>query len=263
MENSKEMKREAARNFWRKNEYELQEFVIKDGKKHPFAIICPGGGYSAVCSFVEGRPFAEKLNEMGISAFIVFYRVRKKAAFPNPQEDLARAVKDVFSRAEELQLDTEHYSVWGSSAGGHLAATFGTASLGWKRYGLPKPEAMVLVYPVITMTDLTHEGSRKNLLGKNPSEEMIKKTSVEQQIDENYPDTFVWCGDADKTVPPANSRMLAEQLKAHGVRCQWEKYPGVDHGVGLGIGLSCEGWLEKAVVFWLGEDFAVSGVSEG
>ena len=113
--------------FFTSNRYKLDDrFVIRDGKKHPFAILVPGGGYSLVCSFIEGVPIARKLNQQGISAFIVYYRVKKKAAFPAPMDDLATAVKEIFSKAKEYNLDTENYSVWGASAGGHLTASFGT-----------------------------------------------------------------------------------------------------------------------------------------
>lgn len=241
---------QASKDMLRRNKYEIKEYRIKDGKKHPFAVICPGGGYSMVCSFVEGVPFAKKLNEMGYSAFVVYYRVRKKALFPAPQDDLARAVKEILAHAEEWKLETEGYSVWGSSAGGHLVGSFGTESMGYAKYGLPKPGALVLIYPVVTMTELTHGGSRDNLLGKNPKEEMIQQTSIEQQVTENYPPTFVWCGDADQTVDPKNSHMLAETLTAAGVSHQFKEYPGVDHGVGLGEGLACQDWFESAVKFW-------------
>lgn len=237
-------------DFWRFNRYGLTEYVIRDGKKHPFAIICPGGGYGMVCSFVEGMPYAKKLNEMGYSAFVVYYRIRKKAKFPAPQDDLAHAVKEILTRADELNLDTEGYSVWGSSAGGHLAASFGTDAMGYPQYNLPKPGALVLTYPVITMGEKTHVGSRENLLGKNADEDMICMTSVEQQITSAYPPTFLWCGDADKTVDPSNSYMMEAALKAQNIPCQLVEYPDVDHGVGLGTGLACEGWIDKAVEFW-------------
>lgn len=75
---------QAARDFWRPNRYSLKEYVIRDGKKHPFAIICPGGAYSMVCSFVEGLPYAKRLNEQGYSAFVLYYRCRKKPGIPLP-----------------------------------------------------------------------------------------------------------------------------------------------------------------------------------
>ena len=241
---------QAARDFWRINGYGLKEYVIRDGKRHPFALICPGGGYSMVCSFQEGLPYARKLNEKGYSAFVLYYHCKKKARHPGPLEDLARALRDILSREEELNLETEGYSVWGSSAGGHLAAAFGTEALGYARYGLPRPGALVLCYPVVTMGAKTHPGSRTNLLGENPTEEQIAQTSVERQITAAYPPAFVWCGEADRTVDPENSRMLAEALAEKGVPHRFIEYPGVDHGVGLGRGLACESWLEEAVAFW-------------
>lgn len=250
MELSWEQKLQAIVDFWRPNRYGIKEFAIQDGKKHPVAIICPGGGYGMVCSFIEGVPYAKKLNEMGYSAFVVYYRIKKKAKFPAPQDDLAHAVRDILARAEELNLDTDGYSVWGSSAGGHLAASFGTEAMGYPKYDLPKPGALVLTYPVITMGEKTHLGSRENLLGRHAKEPMIQLASVERQVTSAYPPTFLWCGDADKCVDPDNSRGMEAALKEKGIPCQFVEYPGVDHGVGLGEGLACQGWIEKAVAFW-------------
>lgn len=131
-----------------------------------------------------------------------------------------------------------------------MAASFGTEVMGYPKYNLPKPGTLVLTYPVITMGKKTHLGSRNNLLGKNVDEEMIHMASVEHQITSAYPPTFLWCGDADQTVDPDNSRMMETALKEKNLPCQFVEYPGVDHGVGLGEGLSCEGWIEKAVAFW-------------
>lgn len=240
----------AAGDFWRPNRYKLKEYVIKDGKKHPFALICPGGGYGMVCSFVEGQPYAEALNKLGYSAFVLYYRVKKKSLYPAPQQDVARALRDILNRAEELNLDTDGYSLWGSSAGGHLAASFGTRNMGYAAYGLPRPGTLVLTYPVVTMGELTHLGSRKNLLGSNPTAEQIQFASVEQQVTSDYPPTFIWCGTADRTVDPRNSQMLADTLAQNGVPYLFKQYPDVDHGVGLGKGLACEPWFDEAVAFW-------------
>lgn len=242
--------RQAAKDFWRRNDYAIKEYVIRDGKKHPFAIVCPGGGYSMACSFLEGVPYAKKLNEQGYSAFVLYYRCKKKARYPAPMEDLARALREVLGRAEELNLETDGYSIWGSSAGGHLAASFGTEAMGYAKYHLPKPGALVLCYPVVTMEEKTHLGSRNNLLGEAPEEDMIALTSVEKQITPAYPPTFVWCGDADRTVNPENSRMLADELEKNGIPHRFVEYPGVDHGVGLGNGLACESWFDEAISFW-------------
>lgn len=235
---------------YRKNEYQLKPYLIKDGKTHPVAVICPGGGYRRVCNFIEGYPFAKKLNKMGYHAFVVYYRVRNLAAYPNPQDDLARAVREIHDHAAQWKLDMNGYSVWGSSAGGHLAASFGTDAMGYIKYNLPKPGALILVYPVITMGDETHCGSRNYLIGAYASQEYIDLTSVHKQVTGNYPPTFLWWGDEDGTVPPVNSLMLKDALIRNNIPNLCIEYQGVDHGVGIGKGLPCEGWFEKAVAFW-------------
>lgn len=122
--------------------------------------------------------------------------------------------------------------------------------MGYAHYGLPKPAALILEYPVITMGGLAHRGSRKNLLGRRPTQDMIGLTSVERHITPDYPPTYVWYGGADHIVEPENSRMLAQALASHQVPCKLRMYPGVGHGVGLGTGLACEGWFDEGISFW-------------
>ncbi|MBR5345875.1 MAG: alpha/beta hydrolase fold domain-containing protein [Clostridia bacterium] len=234
------------------NAYDLDDrFVLRDGKRHPFAVICPGGAYTMVCSYVEGVPFAKRLNEMGISAFIVYYRVRELARFPAPQDDLARAVREILTRADEYGLDIRHYSVWGSSAGGHLAASFGTTAMGYSHYGLPKPEAMVLVYPVISMDrEITENETHNNLLGAEATKEQECSASVDLQVDANYPPTYIWCGDADRVVKPENTKRMADALRAAGIPYRCEIFPGIDHGVGLAANTAAGEWFDHAAAFW-------------
>lgn len=236
---------QAAADFWRPNRYCLKKYLLRDDKPHPIAIICPGGGYGMVCSFVEGLPFARALNTMGFHAFVVYYRVKSKARYPAPLEDLERAVREIFTHADQWRLDTDSYSLWGSSAGGHLAASFCAGNR-----SVPKPAALILSYPVITMGESTHKGSRKNLLGDVPDPGLVKRLSVEKQVTTAFPPTFVWCNDADDTVNPVNSRMLDTALTAAGVTHEFRQYPGTAHGMGLGKGQPCEGWLDGAVRFW-------------
>lgn len=239
----------------RLNRYRLDDrFVLRDGKTHPFAVVCPGGGYGVICSFIEGTPVARKLNALGISVFIVYYRVRRRARFPHPQDDLARAVREILGRAEEYRLETENYSVWGASAGGHLVASFGTETMGWKKYGLPKPGALVLLYPVISMDPaLTHMGTHDNLLGKKATPAMEQATSIEKQVTAAYPPCYLWCGDADKLVSPDNTRRMAAALERAGVPFRCEIFPGIDHGGGPGTGTVAEGWIDRAAAFWRGQ----------
>ncbi len=241
---------EAVWDYWRPNRRDIRKYLIRDGKKHPVAIICPGGGYAMCCSFAEGLPFARELNRRGYHAIVVCYRCKKKARFPAPMDDLAWAVREALDHAKEWNLDMENYSLWGSSAGGHLAASFGTEGMGYAHYSLPKPGAMLLSYPVITMRTVTHAGSRNHLLGKEPTQEEIRSTSVEQQVTEHYPPTFLWYGEEDIMVSPDNSHALYTALQDKNISCELHHYPNTGHGVGLGKGLPCEGWFDRAVAFW-------------
>ena len=238
--------------FFPKNNYHIvDDFVLRDGKRHPVAFLVPGGGYYMVCSFIEGVPIAKKLNEMGISAVIVYYRVKKKALYPAPLEDLARAIREAFARADEYMIETENYSVRGASAGGHLTAAFGTKNMGYPVYDLPKPGALMLAYPVISMTpDLTHKQSHDFFLGKKATTAQEAFTSVEKHVDADYPATFLWCSDDDATVDPDNTRKMKQALEEAGVALDCTVYHGVMHGAGPATGTPAEGWIERAVHFW-------------
>ncbi len=230
--------------------YYLEKYILQGGNPHPVAIICPGGGYHWVCSFIEGMPYARKLNQMGYSAFVVHYRCGTGMEYPIPQDDLARAIQEIMDHAKQWNLNMEGYSLWGSSAGGHLAASFGTNSMGYKKYCLPKPGALILSYPVVTMGEHAHVGSRNYLLGENQSPRRIEFASIEKQITCEYPPTFLWCGLSDQTVVPKNSYLLAKALADHDIPHHFLPVKGVDHGVGIGEGMPCDGWFEEAVCFW-------------
>ncbi|MDL2327242.1 alpha/beta hydrolase, partial [Ruminococcaceae bacterium OttesenSCG-928-A11] len=168
-----------------------------------FAVVVPGGAYTGVASIQEGFPIAQNLNALGYHAFVLHYRTGKNALAPNPQDDLAAAVRFILDNAEQLNVDTKDYAVFGFSAGGHLAASYGTSTLGYGKYGLPKPGCLVLGYPVITMEEHTHQDSRKNLLGKGGTkvDEERAKYSIEKQVDSAYPPSFIWNCAKDDTVP--------------------------------------------------------------
>ncbi len=238
-------KLQAAYDFWRPNRRGIKPYLLKDGKPHPFAVIVPGGAYGMVCSYVEGLPFARTLNRRGYHAIVVYYRVKKKARYPAPQDDLGQALREIFAHEADWNLDAQNWSLWGSSAGGHLAASIFTEG----RY-VPKPNALILVYPVITMGAGTHALSRTYLLGREPDPTMIERLSVERHITRDFPPTYVWNGTADKSVDPKNSRMLAEALEKAGVPYRHEEFTGVGHGVGLAKGTNAEPWFDHAVSFW-------------
>lgn len=232
-----------------KNEYGLREFILPEGERKPFALILPGGGYGLVSFHNEGVPYAQRLNENGYAAFLLRYRVKRKAKYPAPLEDVARALRYITDNAERLNVAADDYSVWGSSAGGHLAGLFSSGQTGYIKYNLPKPKATVLCYPVITMGEDTHIGSKRCLLGPRPSAELINLTSIEKLVDKDFPPTFVWYSLADETVKPVNSKMLIDALKLNNIPYKAIEYKNVPHGIGLGEGTECEGWFEEAMKF--------------
>lgn len=238
------------RDIYGWNSYSLDCYPAKTGKVAPFALICPGGGYTFVMSSVEGQPYADKLNELGYSAFVVRYRRRKKAHYPAPMEDIAKALAYILDNADTLNVRRDGYSLWGSSAGGHAAACFASEKYGWKHYGLPRPAALILTYPVITMGDLTHEGSRRYFLGKNPTKQEISEWSADNLVTTAYPPTYIWNSKADEVVLPENSRMLVKKMEIFRVEHRYHLFESGAHGCGLGTGTECEVWFLEAISFW-------------
>jgi acetyl esterase/lipase len=213
-------------------------------------IICPGGGYDAVCSIAEGFPIAKSLNAAGFNVFVLNYRTYPHAEYLNPQADLARAVAFINENAPALQVDPASYSVCGFSAGGHLAASWGTANMGYTEFKLPAPTALILAYPVISMTSKTHAGSRHALLGEIANEEKVNFTSVEKQVTDSYPPTFIWHCLRDGSVDfDVNSKAMAESLERNKIRYEFLPVDSNLHGIGAGIGTPAEGWLQKAIEF--------------
>ncbi|MCI6467888.1 MAG: alpha/beta hydrolase [Faecalicatena sp.] len=220
-------------------------------KKTGFVVTCSGGAYIGAASMIEGYPSCKEINDLGYHAFTVNYRAGVNAKAPNPIEDLAVAVRYILDHAEELNVDPENYAVAGFSAGGHLAACFGTEALGWKKYSLPKPAAVILAYPVITMQQYTHEDSRKNFLQEKAGDiAMQKKYSVEEQVTDSYPPTYVWQCERDNTVPIENTQLLIQAFEQYHVPHVYRTFDSEWHGWGCGKGTLAEGWVKEAIHFW-------------
>jgi acetyl esterase/lipase len=231
----------------------LDSYII--GNDAPTVLVCPGGAYRIVSDFNEGKPFAEELNKRGYNAFVLFYSIgEENARYPYPLEDVARALQFIKSKAGEFEIDADRISLMGSSAGGHLTALFSaqykkfeTAYEG-TTYSL-KPSALLLVYPVITMGELTHKESRTNLLGALSGKTEREAASVEKNITDDYPPTFTWHNKDDKSVDYRNSVMLKEALDKCGVKNEMLLFEKGGHGVGLAAGLEADGWIDKAIDF--------------
>jgi len=203
-------------------------------------IICPGGGYEHL-SDREGGPIAERLNAMGIIAFVLKYRIGPRYHHPAPLQDAARAIRLVRARAGEWKIDPERIGIMGFSAGGHLAATIGThfdpgkpdSSDPIERVS-SRPNVTVLVYPVITMKDSTHAGSRRNLLGPDPTPELLALLSNEERVTRETPPTFLIHTMTDASVPVENSLAFVAALRKAGVPFEFHLYERGPHGFALG-----------------------------
>lgn len=193
-------------------------FFFRGEPGAPFAVICPGGGFSYVGAIHEGFPYAEELSGKGYNAFVIQYRT---GGAQQACEDLAAGLTFIFDNAEKLGVSTENYSLWGGSAGARMAAYLG--SYGAAAFGgadLPKPSAVIMQY-----TGHTDYGA-------------------------DEPPTFVAVGENDGIANWRTMERRVQALAAMGVDTEFHKYPSLGHGFGLGIGTSAEGWLDLAAAFW-------------
>ncbi len=210
-------------------------------------LICPGGGYGGVSVIKEGEEIARWFNELGVSAFVLYYRM------PNghpeiPLKDAQKALSIIRIRAGEWKINKKKIGIMGFSAGGHLASTVGTHF----KTKAERPAFMILGYPVVTMEkSLTHGGSRTNLLGKNPSEELVKLYSNELQVTKKTPPTFMFHAKNDGTVPIANSENLMKSFQANKVPAKLVIYNKGGHGFGMSKkGIDSDNW-PKELEKWL------------
>jgi acetyl esterase/lipase len=217
-------------------------------------VICPGGGYSGVSQIKEGSEFAKWFNELGISAFVLYYRM-PNGHWKIPLEDAQIAIKIVHKRAKEWNIDKNKIGIMGFSAGGHLASTVGTHF----KNKTQRPAFMILGYPVVTMdSTYTHMGSRRSLLGKRPSEELVKLYSNELQVKKNTPPTFIVHAIDDKTVPIANSENLAKAIEGKGITCELHKFDVGGHGFGLRKrGIPVDNWPDLLKIWLIKEKLIV------
>ncbi len=212
---------------------------LVEGDDRPAVIVCPGGAYGARACH-EGEPIARWLNGLGISAFVLRYRVAPYT-YPCALLDVQRAIRTVRYKAEHFRIDPNKIGVLGFSAGGHLASNAGTsydkgnedAEDVIERESC-RPDLLVLCYPVITLKEpFTHAGSRENLLGKDAELDKAEQLSSEANVTGDTPPTFLWHTSDDEDVPVENSLMFAAALSKHKVLFDLHVYAKGRHGLGL------------------------------
>lgn len=223
-------------------------------------IICPGGGYWRLAITVEGYPTAQWLSSLGVTCFVLKYRM-KEYGHPAPLRDVLRAVRLVRSRAAEFGIDPARIGVYGASAGGHLAASAATLFAhpsGKTGHSLDsvsaRPTFVILQYPVIMMDGPhAHAGSREKLLGKNPSPELVALLSVARQVSAETSPAFLIHTAEDTTVPLENSVAFFTALRRAGVPSELHLYEKGPHGFGQRRDLGpasewtqrCESWMRS------------------
>jgi acetyl esterase/lipase len=232
-------------------------------------VVCPGGGYQILAMDHEGRQVAQWLNSMGITAFVLKYRLGPRYQHPAMLQDAARAIRTVRAAADRMQIDPHRIAILGFSAGGHLASTAGTHFDAGKPDApdpiervSSRPDRMILVYPVIALaTPYGHTRSLRNLLGKNPPRELVESLSNERQVTQDTPPTFLAHTNADTGVPAENALLFAMALRKAKVPVELHLFERGPHGLGLGDGIAafrvpaepsfkawpklCETWLRN------------------
>jgi acetyl esterase/lipase len=231
-------------------------------------VICPGGGYWLLAIKHEGHDIARWLNTIGVAGIVLKNRLPTSENITDSSEvalaDAQRAVRMTRYHAAEWGIDPTKIGIMGFSAGGHLASTAGThfdrglaESVDSVQKVSCRPDFMILMYPVISMSEpFMHSGSAKNLIGANPSEEQKLRFSNEKQVNADTPPTILIHSSDDKAVPVANSIVFFQALNAHGVSAELHIYNSGAHGYGLGRKdgsshnlwpATCEAWLKDMV----------------
>jgi acetyl esterase/lipase len=194
-------------------------FFFRGKPGAPFAIICPGGGFSYVGSVHEGFPYALELSKKGFNAFVLKYRVGRGGNAAT--QDLAMSLSYIINNAAALGVSTKNYSLWGSSAGARMAAS--VASHGVAGFGgdaLPGPAAVIMAY------------------------------TGHSDFSKNDPPTFVTVSENDSIVNVASVEKRIREMRKLGIEVEYLKFKNAGHGFGPGVGTDAEGWIEQAIGFW-------------
>lgn len=236
--------------------------------KRPLILLCPGGGYGRT-SDREAESMALQFMAMGYHAAILRYSCAP-AQYPTALLELASCVALLRGNASEWHIDPEKIIVQGCSAGGHLAASYGmfwNEDFIFEELGMEgpdheflRPNGMILCYPVITSGEFAHRGSFENLLGER-EESLGEKMSLERQVNQNTPPTFIWHTFEDESVPVENSLLLVSALRKEKIPTEFHMYPRGGHGLALATALTetsdgrciqeeCSSWIEL-VKTWL------------
>lgn len=217
-----------------------------------FALVCAGGAYQAVASNAEAFPIAKRLNELGISAFVLRYRVGVSSTAEKAEQDLHTAIRYILANKDKFCV-TDDFALFGFSAGGHLVAEYGSTNRGYIKNNLPKAAMLSLCYPALNLDHKSEviESMVNAMLKPGWTEDDKAEFNVFKHMDATYPATFIWHTTEDAITPyDLNFTPMIEQLEANSIPYQAKSVKRGEHGLGLGSGSEAEGWLDEAVKFW-------------
>ena len=217
-----------------------------------YALVIGGNAIVVSAEIREGISTAWNLHEMGYPVFVLRYRIGMKASNNAPLQDVVRAVQYITEHAGQFGVQAEDYAIVSYSSGGQIAGLFGTDAVGYKNYGLPKPGAVILAYPIVQFAEITpiyRVGIDPFVCGR-----FYYEYSLADLITEDYPPVYFWYGRDDLTLNllcwPLQGPALSKALTAHGVPYKEVVYDHAAHGIGLGRGTAADGWLDEAAAFW-------------
>jgi acetyl esterase/lipase len=221
-------------------------------------LVCPGGGYRMQAAH-EGQPFAQLFAMHGIVGVVLTYRVAPDR-YPAAYSDAARAMRLLRSRAAEFGIDPARIAIMGFSAGGHLAATVATQpDLHHDPHDdlaqavSARPDRVILGYPVISMLEHAHSGSREALIGTEVDPELADRLSGHLHVGPSSPPAFLFHTADDEAVPAMNSLLFAQACAGHGVPVELHIHAHGRHGVGMAQGdPKLRGWT-GTMMSWLGD----------
>ena len=218
-----------------------------------------------VCNCLEGYPVAAHFNRLGYNVFVLNYRIGGKQLFPKPMEDLAQALKFIFSNKEQFGLLTDRYALGGFSAGGNLICIWGTEQNGYAHYNLPAPVVMFPIYPAINnaminenisgdplmkkIQEMASKKYLKTMFGKNPDPSFMDSFNVDSSINERFPKCFIAANKDDEQISFQHSVRLKQLLDQFQIPAELMLGQRGGHGFGDGVGTDCEGWVEAAARF--------------
>ena len=248
-------------NFLKKNilEGRVKQYFV-DEKKPDVSIIhvshnnnskvifiLSGGGLYSVCHGIEGLPIAARLFEKGFDVILVTYSIDDGGYKDGPLEDLASSIRYCLNHQEELSINMDNYSILGCSAAGFVTAHFGTTLHGYKKYDLPKPGLLGLIYPVITLRTCLNEQTAIYCLRREYSEENLHNWSVDEIVDENYPKTFITHSKDDPVVDFDNAERMVNSLEKYHIPYFFKAYKKGGHGFSIADFEEPKDWIDLFV----------------